>query len=175
MLEPVRRAGFQVRGDFGLNLFNSGTANFLYTQGLLSATASFELTLPQIRDLSKPLPTELIVYGRLPLMITENCIIHSRTGTCTCGSSRCNLVDRTGSRFPVVRDGNTCRSVILNSRKLYWGDKLQSLSALGLWGLRLSFTTENDQQVGSVLEAYLRGAPFDPGASTRGLYLRGVE
>lgn len=175
MIDSVRRTGFQIRGDFGLNLFNSGTANFLSTQGFASVTASFELTLPQIRDLSKPLPMELIAYGRLPLMITENCIIHSRTGTCTCGSARCSLVDRTGSRFPVVRDGGTCRSVILNSRKLYWGDRLSELSSLGLWGLRLSFTTENDQQVGAVLQAHLSGAAFDPGTSTRGLYLRGVE
>lgn len=133
MLDPVRRAGFQIRGDFGLNVFNSATTNYLYTQGLSSLTASFELTLPQIRDLSKPLPMELIAYGRLPLMVTENCIIRERTGGCTCRSAQCNLVDRTGSRFPVVRDGSTCRSVILNSRKLYWGDKLQELSALGLW------------------------------------------
>ena len=175
MLDDLRRAGYQIRGDFGLNLFNSATANYLYTQGLTSLTASFELTLPQIRDLSKPLPTELIVYGRLPLMVTENCIIHGRTGGCTCRSSQTNLVDRTGSRFPVVRDGSTCRSVILNSRKLYWGDRLQDLASLGLWGLRLSFTTENDQQVNAVLRDYQKGAAFDPGVCTRGLYIRGVE
>ena len=175
MLDSVRRAGYQIRGDFGLNVFNSATANYLYTQGLSSLTASFELTLPQIRDLSKPLPTEMIAYGRLPLMITENCIIHGRTEGCTCGSSQTNLVDRTGSRFPVVRDGSTCRSVILNSRKLYLGDKRAELSALGLWALRLSFTTENEQQVNAVLQDYSRGAAFDPGVSTRGLYMRGVE
>ena len=175
MLDSVRRAGYAIRGDFGLNVFNSATANYLYTQGLSSLTASFELTLPQIRDLSKPLPTELIAYGRLPLMITENCIIHGRTGGCTCGSGQTNLVDRTGSRFPVVRDGSTCRSVILNSRKLYWGDRLEDLSALGLWALRLSFTTENDQQVHAILQDYTRQTAFDPGVSTRGLYVRGVE
>lgn len=175
MLDSVRRAGYGIRGDFGLNVFNSATANFLYTQGLSSLTASFELTLPQIRDLSKPLPTEIIAYGRLPLMVTENCIIHGRTEGCTCGSGQTNLVDRTGSRFPVVRDGNTCRSVVLNSRKLYWGDRLEDLSALGLWALRLSFTTENDQQVNAILQDYTRQTAFDPGVSTRGLYVRGVE
>jgi putative protease len=175
MLEPLRRAGFTLHGDFGLNIFNSGAANFYARQGLTTQTASFELTLPQLRDLSKPIPTEMIAYGRLPLMITENCVIHSRSGSCTCGSSRCNLVDRTGSRFPVVRDGDTCRSVILNSRKLYWADRLNDLSALGLWALRLSFTTENDRQVNAVLREHLRGGSFDPGVSTRGLYLRGVE
>ncbi len=175
MIDPVRRVGFALHGDFGLNVFNSGSANTYAGMGLSSLTASFELTLPQIRDLSKPVPTELIAFGRVPMMITENCVIHSRTGSCTCGSGSTNLVDRTGSRFPVMRDGDTCRNVIYNSRKLYWADRLGELQNLGLWALRLNFTTENDQQVNTILQDYARGGTFDPGVSTRGLYLRGVE
>ena len=38
---------------------------------------SFELRFAQIRDLKKLLPAEAIVYGRLPLMITENCLIQN--------------------------------------------------------------------------------------------------
>ena len=175
MIDPVQRAGFQVRGDFGLNVFNSGSANWYAAMGLTGLTASFELTLPQIRDISKPVPMEMIAYGRLPLMITENCIIHGRAGTCICGSTKTNLVDRTGSRFPVLRDGDTCRSQLYNSKKLYLGDKLSSLRGLGLWALRLSFTTETPQQVDAVLAGYTGGGSFDPGVSTRGLYVRGVE
>ncbi len=175
MIDPMRRAGFRVRGDFGLNIFNSGSANMAAALGLGSMTASFELTLPQIRDISKPIPVEMFAYGRLPLMITENCIIHNRTGKCICTSTKTNLVDRTGSRFPVQRDGHTCRSQILNSKKLYLGDKLSAVQNLGLWALRLSFTTENDQQVDAVLQDFATGAAFDPGVSTRGLYVRGVE
>ena len=175
MIDPVRRVGFELHGDFGLNVFNSGSANTYAGMGLSSLTVSFELTLPQIRDLSKPVPTELIAFGRVPMMITENCVIHSRTGSCTCGSGSTNLVDRTGSRFPVMRDGDTCRNVIYNSRKLYWADRLGELQNLGLWALRLNFTTENDQQVNTILQDYARGGTFDPGVSTRGLYLRGVE
>lgn len=175
MVDPVRRAGFHVRGDFGLNLFNSGTANTLADMGLASMTASFELTLPQIRDISKPIPVEMFAYGRLPLMITENCIIRNRSGSCICTSSKTNLVDRTGSRFPVLRDGHTCRSQIFNSKKLYLGDKLPTMNSLGLWALRLSFTTENQQEVDGVLQDFKTGGAFDPGVSTRGLYVRGVE
>ncbi len=175
MIDPVHRAGFAVRGDFGLNVFNSMGANLYGAMGLSSMTASPELTLPQIRDISKPVPMELMAYGRVPLMVTENCIIHSRTGSCTCGSGKCSLVDRTGSGFPVLRDGDTCRSVVYNSRKLYWADKLSNLSELGLWALRLSFTTENDKQVNAVLQDHLKKNAFDPGSGTRGLYLRGVE
>ena len=175
MIDPVSRAGFRVHGDFGLNVFNSGSTNVYAGLGLASLTASFELTLPQIRDLSKPIPTELIAYGRVPLMITENCVIHSRTGSCTCGSGSTNLIDRTGSRFPVLRDCGSCRSVIFNSRKIYWADRLSELQNLGLWTLRLSFTTENDQQVNTILAEFSKGGNFDPGVYTRGLYIRGVD
>jgi putative protease len=108
-------------------------------------------------------------------MITEQCIIHGRAESCICGSTKTNLVDRTGSRFPILRDGGTCRSQLYNSKKLYWGDKLASLSNLGLWALRLSFTTETEKQVDAVIRDYQTGAAFDPGVSTRGLYVRGVE
>ena len=46
--------------------------------GLTSVVLSFEQRMAQIRDLSKAMDCEAIVYGRLPLMITENCIIRSR-------------------------------------------------------------------------------------------------
>lgn len=174
-IDPLREMGFQVRGDYGLNIFNSGSANVAAGMGLSSMTASFELTLPQIRDLSKPIPTEIFAYGRLPLMITENCVIRNRTGKCICTSTKTNLVDRTGSRFPVLRDGDTHRNQIFNSKRLYLADQLQKLQNLGLWALRLSFTTETDQQVDAVVQEYLSGGAFDPGVSTRGLYARGVE
>ena len=75
----------------------------------------------------------------------------------------------------MVRDGNTCRSVILNGKKLYLLDKKEDLRALGLWAVRLSFTTENAVEIDGVLSAWRSGAPFEPGGCTRGLYLRAVE
>ena len=75
----------------------------------------------------------------------------------------------------MVRDGNTCRSVILNGKKLYLLDRKPELGKLGLWALRLSFTTENVHEVDSVLAAWQGEALFDHGSYTRGLYMRGVE
>ena len=171
----ARSRGFAVCGDFGLNLFNSRAMHVARGLGLESATASFELTLPRIRDLSKPLPTELLVYGRLPLMLTENCVIKNRTGRCTCHAGPTKLVDRKGEEFRVLPDQDTCRSVIYNGKKLFLLDKLSELRNLGLWALRVQFTTENPLEVDSVVHALRGGGTFDPGACTRGLYYRGVE
>ncbi len=175
LLLPVREAGFRVRGDFGLNLYNSGAVNLMKTAGLHSATLSFEMTLPQIRDVSKAVPCEILAYGRLPLMITENCLIRGRTGSCTCNLGATKLVDKTGAGFPIIKDGDKCRSVLLNGKKLYWLDRQEDLSRLGLWATRLYFTTENAKEVDSVLSSLRNPAPFDPGSCTRGLYLRGLD
>ena len=175
-LGVLRRAGqlgFRVRGDYGLGAYNSQTLKELRRLALLSATASFELKLPQIRDLSKALPLELIAYGRLPLMITENCIIHNHSGQHTCANVNL-LTDRKGERFPVVRAWG-CRSEILNSKKLFLADKGGDLRRLGLWALRLMFTTESPPECARVLERYLGQGNYQPNEYTRGLYYRDVE
>ena len=119
---------------------------------------------------------ELIAYGRLPLMITEQCLIKNKTGECACQTGvPVKLTDKTGADFPVIKEADTCRSVLLNGKKLYWLDRQNDLAKLGLWAIRLNFTTENAREVDRVLEEYLVPTSFDPGACTRGLYLRGVE
>jgi len=175
LLVPAQSVGMELRGDFGLNLFNSGAANTARQLELLSATLSFEMTLAQIRDVSKAVPSEILMYGRLPLMVTENCLIRGKTGKCACQQGTTKLTDKTGADFPVIRDGDSCRSVLLNGKKLNWLDRQSDLSRLGLWATRLYFTTENPREVDMVLAALQNPPTFDPGTSTRGLYLRGVE
>ena len=172
---PARECGMQIRGDFGLNLYNSTAMNMARQLELASATVSFEMTLAQIRDVSKAVPAEMLCYGRLPLMITENCLIRGRTGQCSCQLGLTKLTDKTGAEFPVIRDGASCRSVLLNGKKLSLLDRQNDLFRLGLWATRLYFTTENAKEVDQVLGAYQNPQPFDSGVCTRGLYLRGVE
>ena len=175
LLLPAREAGMRIRGDFGLNIYNSGALNVLKKLDLVSATLSFEMTMPQIRDTSKLIPCEILVYGRLPLMVTEHCLVKNRTGECNCHLVSIKLTDKTGAEFPVIKDGNSCRSVLLNGKKLSWLDRQEDLTRIGVWATRLYFTTENKQEVDRVLSDYVHPNPFDPGASTRGLYLRGLE
>ena len=174
-LHIARAAGFAVRGDFGPNIVNPRAIRYLREQGLDSQLLSFELTLPQIRDISKAVPAELLIYGRLPLMLMENCVMKNRTGICACQTGTVRLVDRVGEEFPIVKDPGTCRNVLLNGKKLYLLDKKDALRGMGLWALRLQFTTENPGEIDKVLMDYQGRAVFDAGSYTRGLYSRGVE
>ena len=175
LLIPVRECGLAIRGDFGLNIYNSRSMEVCKRLELDSVLLSFEMTLPQIRDVSKCVDTELLVYGRMPLMVTENCIMKNSNGQCICGQGQQKLVDRTGAEFPIIHDGRSCRSVLLNGKKLSLLDRQEDLHRLGLWCLRLYFTTENPREVDRVLRDFVNGAPFEPGSCTRGLYLRGLD
>ena len=165
----ARSAGFEVRGDFGLNVFNSQTLQVLKDAGLKSATASFELRLAQIRDMAKCIDTELIVYGRLPCMVTDQDIL-----TRADAGENAALSDRKGDLFPVVREFG-CRNVILNAHKLFLADKLEDIAGCGLRSGRLMFTTESPRECAQIAKSYRGQSDYQPNGLTRGLYYRGVE
>ena len=169
----AKEMGFALRGDFGLQVFNSQAEKEYKRLGFRSLTASFEQKFAQIRDLSKAVDTELIAYGRLPLMITEQCAVHNQFGKHLCSNVN-QLIDRKGYQFPVVK-AYGCRNEILNAHKLFLADKQEDYRKLGLWAIRLQFTTENGLECAQVLERYQGKGPYTPNTYTRGLYYRGVE
>ena len=177
--------GLPLWGDLGLNLFNSESLLFWKELGLESAAVSMELRWQQLRDLRKVLPCEAVVYGRLPLMIMENCVIRNELGcrdagrdyadrspACRCGQENV-LVDRTGAQFPLVGQwGHRCE--IENSKVLFLADKPE-WRQLGLTRARLRFTTESPEECVRVLRAYQGRSDYRPDQLTRGLFYRGVE
>ena len=181
----VRGLDMELRGDFGLNVFNSAALRFLQEQGLSGATLSFELRHEQLRDISKCIPCEAIVYGRLPLMITENCIVANEFGCrhfkgrcdALCADSACagapELTDRVGERFPVLH-AYGCRSELQNGKTLWLADKPE-YRKIGLTYARLRFTTESAEECVRVLRAYKGREEYTPKDITRGLFYRGVE
>ena len=184
-LPLAQASGLPVYGDFGLNVFNARSLAYLKDKGFASACLSFELRFAQLRDLPKVLPAEAIVYGRLPLMITENCLTANSAGcSClagdpavqSCSGRACAaphlLTDRTGASFPLL-PAYRHRTEVENSRPLYLADR-PDWRRLGLAFARLRFTDESPEACVRVFQDYLSGAPA-PAEFTRGLYERGVE
>lgn len=170
-LPIVAGLGLEVRGDLGMNVFNSRSLLFLRKLGLQSATVSAELRHQQIRDLRKYLPCEAVVYGRLPLMITENCPLRC-AGQCGRGAGGV-LTDRTGAAFPVLC-GHGCRSEIQNSKTLFLADKPEWQRCALHWA-RLRFTTETAEECLAALRRYQGQGGYAPADFTRGLFYRGVD
>ena len=185
-LSLVRGLDCKLHGGWPLNLYNSAALAFWKEQGLSSACVSFELRDAQIRDLSKCLPCEAIVYGRLPLMLTENCLnanafgcryFTERPASVPCDgacASAPELTDRRGEHFPVLRAWG-CRSEIENGKILYLADKARDWQSLGLRYACLRFTTESPEDCVQMLRAYQGEAVVAPENITRGLFYRGAE
>ena len=168
----ARRHGFEVRGDYGLNVFHSYTSETLREAGLLSVTASFELRFVQIQAMAKCVDTEILAYGRLPCMITDQDLITRSAGSVQAATA--SLSDRYGAVFPVYREAGG-RNVIYNAHKLFLGDKRQDFANIGLWAYRLVFTTESARECMLIAKAYMGQSDYSPNGLTRGLYYRGVE
>ena len=160
-----------LRGDFGLNVYNSRAVKFWQDRGLSSVTVSFELRWQQVRDLAKYADCEGIVYGRLPLMITENCVTKNNVG-CAHGAGSV-LTDRTGAQFP-VQCAYGCRCEIENGKVLVLADKPEVFRC-GLRYGRLRFTTETAEECAAILRAHNAGTITADADTTRGLFYRGVE
>lgn len=170
-LSIVRGLDRTLRGDFGLNVYNSRAVKFWRDKELSSVTVSFELRWQQVRDLAKYADCEGIVYGRLPLMITENCVTKNNVG-CAHGAGSV-LTDRTGAQFP-VQCAYGCRCEIENGKVLVLADKPEVFRC-GLRYGRLRFTTESPEACAAILRAHKAGDVTAGEDATRGLFYRGVE
>lgn len=170
-LPIVQGLGLEIRGDLGMNVFNSRAILFLEELGLQSVTVSAELRHQQIRDLQKYLPCEAVVYGRVPLMITENCPVRC-AGACSHGQGGV-LTDRTGAAFPTLC-AHGCRCEIQNSKTLFLADKPE-WQRCGLRWARLRFTTESAEECAAMLRRYRGEGEAAPTDLTRGLFYRGVD
>ena len=164
----ARRAGLRFACGFGMNIFNSVSVSEAAALGAEDCLLSCEVSLAQAAHIGGKLPRGLMIYGRIPLMMTRNCPVATKLTCAECGG-RSYLLDRMGVRFP-VRCKNGC-SFVLNSRPLWLADKLNDIRNVD-YGL-LWFTDESKEECTRVISDYRRGgAP--QGEFTRGLYYKGV-
>lgn len=158
----AEKLGFNVFGDFGLNVFNS-----LSARQINSPILSFELSLESANKINAE-NTGIIAYGRLPLMLTRNCPVKNSIGCEKCGKNGV-LTDRKGVRFPVVCSQYPCVE-ILNSVPLYMADRMHEIKTDFI---HFYFTDESAEDIQKIAALYEKRAKADF-EYTRGLYYRGV-
>ena len=164
----AKELGFRVYGDFGLNVFNSSSANFLAQNGVNHLTLSPELTLVSAAQIGGDTEKGIIAYGRLPLMLTVNCPIKNGRNCNECGRNG-KITDRLGISFPIKCRNSVAE--ILNSKPIVLSDKLNDLSRFDF--ITLYFTTETKEEVENIISDYKKGAK-PKNDFTRGLYFRGT-
>lgn len=153
------------------NIWNSRSLKtYKEKYNIEAAQLSPELSFKTINKMNKPIETEFIAYGHIPVMLTENCIIKN-AGVCPCGSDFLYVTDRKGMKFPVRKSGNSCRSILYNSLPVYLADKKPQMSKTGCIK-NLYFTCETPEDVKSICDAYLESGNYIPHDFTRGHYLK---
>ena len=135
---------------------------------LRSAALTPELSAAKVRSIEKYMDTEILVYGRMPLMVTAGCLIRAQTGVCSCDSFN-GFPDASGFLNPVTR-GFGCRNTLWSAQKLHLVSRSREYLTSGLWGVRLNFTTENAQECVRIAERYLELGSYEPSSTTQGNY-----
>jgi putative protease len=158
-LALVGEAGLTPVGDFRFNVTNREAVARLEGLGLEDEILlSPELTLPQMRDVGGN--TAAIVYGRIPLMVTEKCLGRELSDCARCEAGKVVLTDRRGVVFPVLREWEH-RSLVLNSIPTSMSDKQAELTKHRITAWHFLFTTESASAVDRVIAAYQSGTPVD--------------
>ena len=156
--EIAETAGLIPIGDFRLNIYNADTLRAFAGLGLRSAVLSAELTLPAARDLVRTSGAEIlpsvIVYGRIPLMLTERCFTKENFGCAGC--SRSALTDRRGEKFPLMREYEH-RNLVLNCATTCMTDRIHELRAAGIAGEHFIFSTEGGSEIADCIAAAKAG------------------
>ncbi len=165
--------GLPMTGGFGLNITNNVAAQFYAEQGLSSL-----LILPEVKDSDiasiaparngKPVPTGVMIYGHMPLMLTRACPLQNIHDCAHCDKTGV-LTDRKAKKFQ-VRCGLGVRT-IYNPVPIYMGDKPGALAVD--YGVAY-FTLESREEAAQVLDSIRTHAPFE-GDFTRGLYFKGTN
>ena len=165
--------GLPMSGSFGLNITNQLAAQFYADNGLGSM-----LILPEVKDGDistiapthdgRPVPTGVLVYGHMPLMVTRACPLQNIHDCAHCDKTGV-LTDRKAKKFP-VRCGLGVRT-IYNPVPIYMGDKPGALTVD--YGVAY-FTLEMREEAAKILDMIRTHAPFE-GDFTRGLYFKGTN
>lgn len=193
----VKDSGKKITVDYTLNVMNEEGVAFWKQQGADEVCLSVEANLKEINVMGDN-DCEMLVYGYLPLMKTQQCPIGNYAGQKE-GHFYCSqknntelyfLRDRLGMKFPLMTDCERCVCTVLNSKPLFtlkfYDEILESVTG----SVRLEFTKEGAGRAARVTKAYA-DMTQDPNnistetrnlleemrekGNTKGHFFRGVE
>lgn len=146
--------------DYTFNIFNNSSIETLLNIAN-SVTLSPELNISEISRLSSK-NTELLIYGKLPLMTTHQCPVGLFVGEKESGrfckfknnSDGYYLKDRKNVLFPIKNDCFNCVTTILNDKPLFILNKPKDFKNINNEFLRLSFTDENAEMIKNIIDEH---------------------
>lgn len=165
--------------DASLYTWNRRAVQVMNEAHAVRITVPSELNGRELRERGL-LGQELLVYGRLPMMVTAQCIQKTVQG-CKKQRGEWVLKDRMGKEMPVKNRCRFCYNTIYNASPLSLLGQERLVEELQPGVLRLHFTNETPKEVEKLLAAFIDGfiyrqkAVFPLPEFTRGHIKRGVE
>lgn len=172
-IEGKRIADYTVYG------FNDLAVKVLMDTGFDEIVYPVELNSKELYHLNNP-KGELIVYGRLPLMVSANCIDKTTTGCHGPKGGFGTFKDRKNAKLTYIAACQYCYNVIFNSVPVYLLDKIDEIKRIKATSYSLIFTDETEAEVCHITRDAVEAiencrALKAPDNYTRGHYTRGVE
>lgn len=154
-LDTLSKYNLELIGNYTLNVYNSNTINSLKSKGISEICITPELNDLDTKNLidSSSIPLELMVYGRIPFMTMNYCVL-GKSNKCYKDCSRlCKtnkkyyLKDRMGFEFLIVPDNSTTITTIYNSKITSF-----DYSDFKIDSARISIVDENPNQIQNIID-----------------------
>ena len=145
-------------GEIALNyhvyVWNQDALDF-WNEKIDSFLMPVELNVHEWKQLQNE-KAEYLCYGKVPMMVTSNCIRKTKDACRGMGVSfDDSITDRYKTNFNVQSNCNYCYNVIYNSVPHSLHQNLNQILGLEGRALRLDFTTESAKETKQILEAYV--------------------
>ena len=172
-IESLRKYNLPVIGNYTLNVYNNESIKTLKDFGLVNFTPSVELEKVDLLELLNlaSLPSELIVYGKTPLMTNNYCYL-GKSNRCykdckklCLENSKFYLKDRLGFEFRIVPD-NTCTiTTIYNSKitSINYTDFINKINSV-----RIDILDENLDDIQKIINKVKKNERFEGKDFTNG-------
>ena len=139
--------------DYFLNIVNNYSIDFLTKNNINMITLSPEIPFNQIEKLASD-NTEVIIYGRLELMVMNHCLIKSNDKCPNCKNNKYYLKNIKNQLYPII--SRNCQSHILNHENINYIDKINYLKEKGIKNFRLDFYDETKEEILNIINKVKR-------------------
>ena len=180
-----QEGAYSLVADAGLYCFNGETAAFL-ADYVDEITLPYELNAGEAAHLVKAakksgVAVNLIVYSRIPMMITANCLAKTAdacrngkredgtVGSDTFGDRQIFLKDRKEVSFPVVLNCEHCYNILYNAVPYSLHAAEKERERMGASVYRYDFTTETGEVCGQILNGTYAFSDYTAGHCKRGV------
>lgn len=182
----LKQNGYQgkIIADAGLYTFNREAVSALKEAGAAYDTVPLELNIHEMleRGIAN---SELVVYGRVPMMITSQCL-YRNTHNDRCekdilAGHEAVLTDRTGTDFISMCFCRYCCNVLFNSVPISLHTETDTIIKAAPRSVRLYFTDETPEEAARITDYFVRmfdgrdAGTLPIKGYTKGHFRKGVE